>query len=166
MDLRLVDLSDVLLAVVTDLTPLADLAGVRFIGAYAPVQVRADPGRLTQFLTNLLTNAINHAPTGSTIEATVREENGSAVAFVTDEGPGFREEDRQRLFVPFWRAGINKAAGRLGSGLGLALAAKLAEAQDGHLIAENRPDRSGAVFSLWLPIAGALNPPSFPNLHA
>jgi two-component system sensor histidine kinase AdeS len=155
LDLRLIDLGDVLHAAVADLMPSASAAQVRLVEKYEPARVRADPVRITQIVTNLLTNAIKHAPGGSAVHVEVRIDGDQALASVADEGAGFRPEDRHRLFIPFWRAGANKALGRPGSGLGLALAAKLAEAHRGRIVAENRADRSGAVFTLCLPAVGS-----------
>lgn len=151
LDLRTVDLAHVARTAVADLRPTCD--GIGFELDCEPAIVRSDPVRLAQILTNLLTNAAKHSPDGGVVAVSVRVEAGWASARVMDEGPGFREEDSQRLFTPFWRAGQNKAAGRPGSGMGLALAAKLVEAQGGTIAASNRRDRSGAVFMILLPIA-------------
>lgn len=151
LDLRTTEISQVARSAVGDLRPTTD--SVVFELDCQPVMVSADVGRMLQVLINLLTNAVKHSPDQGVILVSVRPEAGWATIRVTDEGPGFREEDEQRLFTPFWRAGQNKAAGRPGSGMGLTLAAKLIEAQGGRIIAANRRDRSGAVFSVLLPIA-------------
>lgn len=155
LDRRLVDLGDIIHAAVADLESSASAAQVTLLEMYETAKIRADPVRITQIVTNLLTNAIKHAPAGSAVEVNVRKDGGQALAIVADEGSGFRPEDRHRLFIPFWRAGSNKALGRPGSGLGLALAAKLAEAHNGRIVAENRSGRSGAVFTLYLPALGS-----------
>lgn len=151
LDWRMVDLGQVAETVVGDLQAQAQAANIVFVEKLAAVPVRADPLRLAQILANLLTNAIKHAPAGTAVDVEVAVDKGNAVARVTDSGPGFREEDRARMFMPFWRAGVNKAAGRPGSGMGLALAAKLAEAQGGRIAASNRQDGPGACFALTLP---------------
>lgn len=152
LDLRIVDPGHLLRAAVSDLRPASAAIGATFDERYEPARVRVDPLRLTQIATNLLTNAIKHSPPGGTIRTTAIVEGHFVRLCVEDEGPGFDPEDTQRLFVPFWRAGANKAAGRPGSGMGLALAAILAEAHGSKVIAENRSDRTGARFSLRLPL--------------
>lgn len=153
LDLRTTDIARIARNAVSDLRPTCDK--VSFDLDCEPVLARADVGRMLQVLTNLLTNAVKHSPDGGVITVSVRSEAGWATTRVMDEGSGFRDEDGPRLFTPFWRAGQNKAAGRPGSGMGLALAAKLAEAQGGHIVAANRRDRPGAVFSVLLPIVEA-----------
>jgi signal transduction histidine kinase len=153
LDLRPVDLGDVVRAAVADVRSVVALRGVRFVEVYSPAPVLGDPVRLTQVFTNILSNAIKHAPEDREIRVTVGTLGREAVASITDEGPGFDLADAQRLFTPFWRAGANKRAGRPGTGMGLALAAKITEAHMGRITAENRQDRTGARFSVWLPLA-------------
>jgi signal transduction histidine kinase len=102
--------------------------------------------------TNILTNAIKHTPDRSHVDVRLTISGGLAIASVTDEGRGFQPADGPLLFTPFWRAGADRHAGRPGSGIGLALAAKLAEAHGGWIVPDNRTDRPGACFSVWLPI--------------
>ncbi|WP_116968972.1 HAMP domain-containing sensor histidine kinase [Blastomonas sp. UPD001] len=153
LDLRRFDLGAVCQTVAADLRPQAASAKVELICEVEPLTVRADPLRVAQIVTNLVTNAIKHAPEASKVHIEVKSGERKAIVSVSDEGTGFVEADRLRMFVPFWRAGADKAAGRPGSGMGLALASKLAEAQGGRISAENRTDRSGARFSLLLPLA-------------
>jgi signal transduction histidine kinase len=153
LDLRVVDLADVLRALVADVRGVVDVRGVSFAENYVPAKVLGDPARLTQIFTNIVANAIKHAPNDRQVQVTMEVTNGAVVTSIIDEGPGFAPGDEQRLFTPFWRAGANKHAGRPGIGMGLALAAKLTEAHGGRITAKNRDDRSGACFSVWLPLA-------------
>ena len=121
------------------------------VESYEAVRIWGDPVRLTQVFTNILTNAIKHAPDRSRVDVRLTMSGGLAVASVTDEGRGFQPEDEPLLFTPFWRAGADRRAGRPGSGIGLTLAAKLAEAHGGWIVPDNRADRPGACFSVWLP---------------
>lgn len=151
LDLRRVDLGAVCQTVTADLRPQATGAQVELVCDAKPVMVQADSLRVAQIITNLVTNAIKHAPESSIVHIETKIVGETAVISVTDEGEGFVEADRLRMFLPFWRAGTDKAASRPGSGMGLALTHKLAEAQGGRISAENRADRSGARFSLLLP---------------
>jgi signal transduction histidine kinase len=152
LDRRQIDLEAVLHSAVADLRPAAAERGVTLVESYQAVRIWGDPVRLTQVFTNILTNAIKHAPDGSRVDIHLIVSDGFAVASVADEGRGFRPEDESLLFTPFWRAGANRHAGRPGSGIGLTLAAKLAEAHGGRIVPGNRADRSGACFSVRLPI--------------
>lgn len=154
LDRRSLDLERILGSVVADLRPTAAARSVRLVETYAAARLHGDPVRLTQVFTNILTNALKHAPDGSRIDVALFVAHGCAVASFIDEGNGFAPEDEERLFIPFWRAGADKQAGRPGSGIGLTLALKLIEAHEGRIVAKNRSDRSGACFSVWLPMEG------------
>lgn len=158
LDFRLIDLAQLARVVVADLRQAGEQTNFELDCETAIV--RADEGRLTQILMNLLTNAVKHTPENGVIAVSVRIEENWAIARISDQGPGFREEDRQRLFTPFWRAGQNRAAGRIGSGMGLALAAKLAEAQGGSILAANKSRSRGAVFTVRLPAVRTRSGPS------
>ncbi len=109
---------------------LADERGLALVAdADGAVSVRASPQRLTQVLDNLVANAIDHAPAGTTVTVTVRMAGTHAELHVRDEGPGMTPEQRARAFDRFWRAG----SGAGGSGLGLAIVRRLVEADEGEV---------------------------------
>ncbi len=151
LDRRPLELVDVLSGVVADLGSLMAESGVAVVETYQRARVVGDNVRLAQIFTNILTNAVKHSSSGARIDVTLFVDHGYAVVSVMDEGPGFLPEDEHRLFMPFWRAGADKRVGRPGSGIGLALAAKMTEAHGGRIVASNRTDRSGACFAVWIP---------------
>ena len=91
--------------------------------------VRAGPQRLVQVLDNLVANALDHAPAGSTVTVSADGSAPWVELRVRDEGPGMTPEQRARAFDRFWRAG----SGPGGSGLGLAIVRKLVDADDGEV---------------------------------
>ncbi|HWH31915.1 MAG TPA: PAS domain S-box protein [Egibacteraceae bacterium] len=114
-----------------------------------PVVARADPLRVRQILTNLLSNAAKFSPPGSRIEVEVASVDGMAELRVRDSGPGIPPERRPLLFRPFERLG---APGK-GAGLGLYISRGLAEAHGGSLrLGEDTPDGL-TTFVLRLPAA-------------
>jgi two-component system sensor histidine kinase KdpD len=104
-----------------------------------------------QVLFNLMDNAAKYAPAGTAITVRAVRERDMVRLQVLDEGPGFPDEDREKLFDKFYRVRASDKQ-RAGTGLGLAIARGFMEAMGGAITAANRSDRSGAVFTLALPV--------------
>ena len=104
-----------------------------------------------QVMFNLLDNAGKYAPVGTLITIKAWRDDGQMTIQVTDEGPGIPPIDLERVFDKFYRAG-GADRRRAGTGLGLAICRGFIEAMHGTIIASNRADRSGAVFTMKLPI--------------
>jgi two-component system sensor histidine kinase HydH len=121
-----------------------DAARIRLAPEAAPGRSRLDPDRIRQALTNLLLNAIQASPPGAVVEAAVSREKGTLVFTVRDHGAGIRPEDRERLFEPFYTTRAS------GTGLGLAVAQRIAQMHGGTITAANDPG-GGAVFRIALP---------------
>jgi PAS domain S-box-containing protein len=109
-----------------------------------------DAARVEQALENLLANAIQHAPKGSIVRIVESLDTAGpkprASCSVEDEGPGLSGESLKRAFEPFF----SRRKG--GTGLGLPIVQRVAEAHGGDVVAENRPG-AGARFTLFLPIS-------------
>ncbi|MET3899275.1 two-component system sensor histidine kinase KdpD [Devosia sp. UYZn731] len=113
--------------------------------------LRLDPVLFEQVLFNLLDNAAKYAPAGSAIQIVGWTDNGSAVLQIIDEGPGIPPDDLDRIFNSFYR--VRKADHiRAGTGLGLSICRGFVEAMGGTIVASNRTDRSGAIFTIRLPV--------------
>jgi signal transduction histidine kinase len=110
--------------------------------------------RVLQILLNLIGNAIAYAPAASTVTIAVHPSAGGRVAVsVADEGPGVSAEQAERIFDKFERLGRDSDGGRdKGSGLGLYISRRLAEAMEGTLTVSTAPG-GGALFTLDLPAA-------------
>ena len=89
-----------------------------------------------------------------------RRDGGSVVLRLLDEGPGIPAGELEQVFDKFYRARKADAV-RAGTGLGLAISRGFVEAMGGTVVAANRTDRSGAVFTLTLPV-----PPDAPAVPA
>jgi len=99
-----------------------------------PVSARSSSDRLRQVLDNLLRNALDIAPRGSTV--TVLVDPAGPELIVRDEGRGMSEEEKRRAFDRFWRG---RATGG-GSGLGLAIARRLVEVDGGSIALRDGPN--------------------------
>jgi two-component system sensor histidine kinase KdpD len=112
----------------------------------ATVPIRTDPVRLEQILVNLVTNAIRHAPRDSAVSVVVDRDHDATIR-VSDRGPGIPVELRERVFQPFERFDPDSGGG---TGLGLAVAYRMAELLGGQLRVGDNPG-GGAAFILTLP---------------
>jgi two-component system sensor histidine kinase KdpD len=106
---------------------------------------------MEQVLFNLFDNAAKYAPQGSRIMVMARHEHDSVILRVLDEGEGIPEADLERIFDKFFRVRRSDRQ-RAGTGLGLAICRGFVEAMGGSIAAANRTDRTGAVFTIRLPV--------------
>lgn len=118
-------------------------------------RILADPDKIEQILTNLVDNALTHAP-GSPIRVTARQVGERAQISVTDQGPGIPPEQQRRIFDKFGRG---RAQRRSGTGLGLYITRGLARAHGGDVWLEPT-DGGGATFHVRLPIRDTVDRPA------
>jgi two-component system, OmpR family, sensor histidine kinase KdpD len=109
---------------------------------------------MEQVLANLLDNAAKYAPPGTCIRVSIRSADDCVELLVMDEGPGIPHADLHQIFERFYRvrATDHRPAG---AGLGLAICRGFVEAMGGRIRVANRPDRSGALFTVTLPAVRA-----------
>lgn len=110
-----------------------------------------DPVLFEQVLFNLVDNASKYAPEGTTIALKGWADGAAVVLQVIDEGPGIPAEDLERVFDSFYRVRKGDQV-RAGTGLGLSICRGFVEAMGGSITAGNRQDRSGAIFTIRMPI--------------
>jgi signal transduction histidine kinase len=127
---------------------------VRFTVHPAPAGtvVLADPQRLRQILTNLLSNALKFTPRSGHIEVTVTREDSTAVFEVRDTGPGIPREELDRVFESFYQVDGSTTRSAGGTGLGLTISRRLARMMAGDLTLDSTPGQ-GTVARLTLPLA-------------
>jgi two-component system, OmpR family, sensor histidine kinase KdpD len=118
-----------------------------------------DPVLFEQVLFNILDNAAKYAPAGSLIRIEAHDGNSGVRLSVVDEGPGVAPADLERIFDKFYRVHAQDRQ-RAGTGLGLAICRGFIEAMGGTIVAENRRDRSGAIFTLTLPVSVKIRQPT------
>jgi two-component system sensor histidine kinase KdpD len=120
--------------------------------------LQVDAVLLEQGLFNILDNAAKYAPDGSKVRIQSWREEDVVLLQIVDEGEGIPPDDLDRIFEKFHR--VNKGDSvRPGTGLGLAISRGFIEAMHGAVTAANRTDRSGAVFTIRLPIAAEARRP-------
>ena len=101
--------------------------------------VTADPQRIGQVISNLLSNALRHVPDGGLIEMSVEQVAEGVSLSVADNGPGIPAADLPYLFDRFWRGDKSRNRSSGGAGLGLAIVKQLVEEMNGRIFAQNQP---------------------------
>ena len=116
---------------------LADERSIRLVGVYGGVpDARTAEERVRQVLDNLLENAVEAAPTGTSVTVQTTAAPAWVELHVLDEGPGLTPEQRERAFDRFWRNRDGE-----GSGLGLAIVRRLVEHDGGAVELRSGPER-------------------------
>jgi len=114
--------------------------------------ILGDPNRMEQIVNNLFQNERRYAPPGSSLDIACSIRDHKAVLSVRDYGIGVPKEEREAIFERMYRTDKGIKAEASGSGLGLPIARKLAEAHGGTLVA-SQPIGKGVIFTLTLPLA-------------
>jgi two-component system, OmpR family, sensor kinase len=148
LEKRTIDLRQLLVRVATRFAPAAGSKG-RAVKLEGPdhLAIEADPTRLEQALTNMVSNALRHGD--GTIVLLTRPAGKNVQIHVLDEGSGFEPELLPRAFERFARA--DRCRSERGAGLGLSIVEVIAEAHGGHAGARNR-EAGGA--DVWIELPG------------
>ena len=119
------------------------------IGDDLPV-IRGDRQRLTQILTNLLSNAHKYTPPGGSLRVTARQAAEGVQLEVADTGIGLSEVEQAQLFTRFFRADNPAVRAEGGTGLGLVITRSLVELHGGDIRVQSAPGQ-GSTFLVTLP---------------
>jgi two-component system OmpR family sensor kinase len=119
--------------------------------ASGPVTVIGDAARLRQVLDNLLSNSRAHTPEGTSVVLEIGTEGNDAVIEVRDDGPGFGDQNTERVFERFFRADPARSRSSGGTGLGLSIVGAIVTAHHGTVAAADVPS-GGASITLRLPL--------------
>jgi CheY-like chemotaxis protein len=168
---RRVETSDVVARAIEMVSPLLEERQHRLTIAVPSrgLVVDGDPGRLSQVVANLLTNAAKYTDPGGSIEVAAGRSEGGVSISVRDDGVGIEPAMVQSIFEEFVqeRQALDRSRG--GLGLGLAIVRSLVLAHGGRVFAESAGRGKGAAFHVWLPAAveeaptpGAQAPPAHP----
>ncbi|AGY58498.1 PAS domain-containing sensor histidine kinase [Gloeobacter kilaueensis] len=116
-----------------------------------PAPLWADPDRLVQTLTNLISNAIKFSAPGSTVWVRSRLEGASVRVEVEDQGRGIPADKLETIFERFQQVDASDSRQKGGTGLGLAICRGIVEQHGGRIWAVSTPDL-GSTFILTLPL--------------
>jgi two-component system, OmpR family, heavy metal sensor histidine kinase CusS len=142
---------------------IAEERGVRLLKTpHSPAEgarhVWADETMLIRAVSNLVSNALRHAPAGTSVELTARlADDAGCTIEVANEGPAIAPEQQARIFERFYRADTSRHGSAAGSGLGLAIVRSIMELHGGRAEVRSAPGER-TVFRLHFPA-----PPSSPG---
>jgi len=145
------NLNDIIINAMDDIIlgkDLIDSRNVQLLYQPQDVILEVDKGRITQVISNLLTNAIKFTKKGIiTVTTIIDEGNNQIIIGVKDTGSGINPEILPKLFSKFTSKSFS------GTGLGLFISKSIVEAHGGKIWAENNADGKGATFTFSLPIS-------------
>lgn len=153
LDMRTVDVAEVVSEAIDTVRPTADARGVTLTSAVSPAgPVSGDAQRLQQVVWNLLSNSIKFTPRGGSVNVHVHA--GPTVRIVvSDTGQGIDPEFLPHVFDRFRQGSSTSGkARRTGLGLGLAIVRHLVEAHGGSVTAASEGIGKGATFTVELPV--------------
>ncbi|HTI45066.1 MAG TPA: ATP-binding protein [Casimicrobiaceae bacterium] len=116
----------------------------------APAHVRGDPASLAILMSNLIDNALRYTPHGGRVDVAVDASDTEAIFSVADTGPGIPAQDRERVFDRFYRG---DAVPESGSGLGLSIVKRIADAHHGAIGLDEGAGGTGLVVTIRFPKA-------------
>lgn len=159
---RPVEAADIVRSAIETVAPLIDARqhALRVDLPTTPLVLDADPLRLSQVISNLLTNASRYSATGTEIRITVRPAGEQAEIVVSDRGIGIAADKLDAVFEMFGQGGAPAALREGGLGVGLALARGLVELHGGTLVARSEGLGRGAEFVVRLPLSERIAPAS------
>ena len=114
----------------------------------APAIVDGDPASLSILLSNLIDNALRYTPRGGRIDVAVDQDEGGATLSVADTGPGIAPDARERVFDRFYRGEVNEESG---SGLGLSIVRRIADAHRATIALDAPADGTGLIVRVRFP---------------
>ncbi|HEX7137931.1 MAG TPA: ATP-binding protein, partial [Vicinamibacterales bacterium] len=157
LNMRSVELPDIVRTAVDAILPAAEAKGVRVDALLDPeaAPIAGDPERLQQVLWNLLSNAIKFTRRGDRIEVRLARVDAEAQISVSDTGIGIAREFLPHIFERFRQADASPTRERGGLGLGLSIARQLVEMHGGTIHAFSEGAGRGTTFRLKLPLMNA-----------
>ncbi len=115
------------------------------------IKIFADKERISQVITNLLTNAIKYSPAAHRIVVTLKKAKQEVIVSIQDFGMGIAKDQQEKIFERFYRTNGKKEKEIKGLGLGLYIASEIIKSHEGKLWVESKVG-SGSTFFFSLPI--------------
>jgi signal transduction histidine kinase len=129
--------------------PLAAERGVKIHCDLPAVDGYGDAERLSQVITNLLANAVQHNKANGEVRISAKLQGSMILLAVSDTGPGIASADLPHVFERFYRADQSRSSGQ--AGLGLAISRAIVQAHGGTIEVLSKPG-AGTTFTVVLPV--------------
>ncbi|AWX53919.1 sensor histidine kinase [Brevibacillus brevis] len=124
----------------------AEKSGITIHRELAPATIWADPNSLRHIFLNLIDNAIKYNTQGGSVTVCTHAMHQQVDVLIQDTGVGISEEERKRIFDPFYTIHPDRARQTGGTGLGLSLVKQFVEREHGKIRVENGPNGQGTTF--------------------
>lgn len=125
---------------------------LQLVGDHAKLLAYADWQRITQVVTNLVSNAINYTPEGGEVTVRFETTKKNITTFITDTGEGIPAQHLSRIFERFYRVDKSRSREKGGTGLGLAIVKHILEGHNSRAEVDSQPGK-GSTFFFKLPKA-------------
>lgn len=151
MVMQVVELDTVLFEIFQQMKMLAGERVELKISEIEPVRVKGDPDRLKQVMLNLISNAIQHTPSGGCVDIRMGKSGRQGFFSVSDTGPGISDEDLSFIFERFYRGEKSRTREKVGTGfgLGLSIARWIVNNHNGKIFVETEVGK-GTTFTVSL----------------
>ena len=159
LDLRTVDLIQIVKAAMDSIRPAADAKGISLKTLLDPEAgpISGDADRLQQIVWNLLSNAVKFTPKGGRIQVKAHRVDSHVEIEVTDSGVGISKEFLPYVFDRFRQADASTTRIHGGLGLGLSIVHQLVDLHGGSASVRSEGEGKGATFTITLPFAGVVS---------
>lgn len=124
---------------------------IHFYCSVDSIIINADSSKIREVLENLISNAIKYSANDKQIKVNIEKSNERVIIKVLDEGPGFSDSDKAKIFGKFARLSAKPTAGESSTGLGLFIVKKLVELHNGKICVESIINE-GSTFIVELPL--------------
>ncbi len=165
LELSEVDIGDLVKRTIARFEKEADQKAIHLVAHVRGLhRLEVDAERLSQVLSNLLSNSLRFTPEGGCVTVSLEQKESNLVLTVQDTGKGLSEDALKHVFDRFYRSEKGRVRSEGGSGLGLAIVKALVELHGGRVSVRNHSE-GGAIFKIFLPntISGA--PTSYIGVH-
>ena len=149
-----VDLNSVVLEAAEELRPhcVKRQVELAFSAPPSPIEICGDRLSLHELTKNIAENAITHSPEGGTVHIHIANEDTVSL-IIEDDGPGIPDQERERVFEPFYRVPSNNM---VGTGLGLSIARDIARTHQATITIEDSEDSCGTKVVVKFPQSAAV----------